>query len=89
MALAFTITRSRPGGLFMIACLASDALGALVASSARSLPLQADDGAAVGHAAPAGVKAPIAEVLHCPLAFAGVHLLNEIPERSAVACHYC
>jgi hypothetical protein len=28
-------------------------------------------------------------VLHCPLAFVGVHLLKELPERSAVAYHYC
>ncbi len=89
MALAFRITRLRPGSLFMIACLASAAFGALVGSTARPLSLQADDGAAVGHAAPAGVKAPIAEVLHCPLAFAGVHLLKEFPERSAVAYHFC
>jgi hypothetical protein len=35
------------------------------------------------------VKAPVAEVLHCPLAFAGVHLLKEMPEVSQVAYHYC
>jgi hypothetical protein len=37
----------------------------------------------------AGVKAPVAEVMHCPLAFAGVHLLKEMPEVSQVAYHYC
>ncbi len=37
----------------------------------------------------AGVKAPVAEVLHCPLAFAGVHLLKELPEVSQVAYHFC
>lgn len=43
-----------------------------------------------GHAAPqAGVKAPVAEVLHCPLAFEGVHLLKELPEVSQIAYHYC
>ena len=42
-----------------------------------------------GHVPGAGVKAPIAEVMHCPLAFAGVHLLKEFPERSAVAYHFC
>lgn len=36
-----------------------------------------------------GVKAPIEEVLHCPLAFAGVHLMKDVPERSAVAYHFC
>lgn len=40
-------------------------------------------------AAPAGVKAPIQEVLHCPLAFAGVHLMKDVPERSQVAYHFC
>ena len=52
-------------------------------------PLHADDLVAAGHKPAAGVKAPIAEVLHCPLAFAGVHLLKEMPERSVVAYHYC
>jgi hypothetical protein len=37
----------------------------------------------------ADVKAPVTEVLHCPLAFAGVHLLKEFPETSRVAYHYC
>ena len=83
------INQLRPGALFTVACLASAGLGALAASTARPLTLRADDGAAGGHGAAAGVKAPIAEVLHCPLAFAGVHLLKEIPERSAVAYHYC
>ena len=36
-----------------------------------------------------GVKAAIEEVLHCPLAFAGVHLLKDLPEHSQVAYHYC
>ena len=40
-------------------------------------------------AASASIRAPIQEVLHCPLAFAGVHLLKDLPERSAVAYHYC
>src|SRR5690349_5555829 len=35
------------------------------------------------------VKAPVAGVLHCPLAFAGVHLLKEFPELAQVAYHYC
>jgi len=83
------LSRLRPGAFFTIACLASAALGAVVASAARPLPLWADDRPAAGHQAPAGVKAPIAEVLHCPLAFAGVHLLKELPERSAVAYHFC
>jgi hypothetical protein len=35
------------------------------------------------------VKAPVAEVLHCPLAFEGTHLLKELPEVAQVAYHYC
>jgi hypothetical protein len=35
------------------------------------------------------VKAPLAEVLHCPLAFAGVHLRKDRPEESRVAYHFC
>ena len=43
-----------------------------------------------GHgASTAGVKAPIAEVIHCPLAFAGVHLQKDRPTNSQVAYHYC
>ena len=34
-------------------------------------------------------KAPIAEVMHCPLAFEGTHLLKELPQVSQVAYHYC
>ena len=36
-----------------------------------------------------GGKAPIQEIIHCPLAFAGVHLLKDLPEHSQVAYHYC
>lgn len=36
-----------------------------------------------------GVKAPIEEILHCPLAFAGIHLMKDAPERSAIAYHFC
>ena len=63
-------------------------VGAIAIGGARP-GLRADDRGAGGHRADAGVKAPIAEVMHCPLAFAGVHLLKEFPERSAVAYHYC
>ena len=40
-------------------------------------------------AAMSGVKAPIEEILHCPLAFAGIHLMKDVPERSAIAYHFC
>ncbi len=48
-----------------------------------------------GHDAPAAdarvasVKAPVAEVLHCPLAFAGVHLQADRPSNAQVAYHFC
>jgi hypothetical protein len=35
------------------------------------------------------VKAPIAEILQCPLAFAGVHLMKDRPEVARVAYHFC
>jgi hypothetical protein len=40
-----------------------------------------------GH--PDGIKAPVAEVLHCPLAFAGVHLQKDSPANAQVAYHFC
>ena len=46
--------------------------------------------AADGHnQAVPSVKAPIAEVMHCPLAFEGTHLLKDMPEVAQVAYHYC
>jgi hypothetical protein len=44
-----------------------------------------------GHGAQAdpAAKAPLAEVMHCPLAFEGTHLLKEMPEVAQVAYHYC
>jgi hypothetical protein len=72
-----------------LACLASAAVGALLASWGRQQVLRADDRGAGGHQPSAGVKAPIAELLHCPLAFVGLHLLKDLPERSAVAYHFC
>lgn len=38
---------------------------------------------------PAAVNAPIAELMHCPLAFAGVHLMKSDPAQSRVAYHFC
>jgi hypothetical protein len=68
-----------------LACLLSAIAGATLARGPRPAHAR-DDGHRAG---PADVKAPIAEVLHCPLAFAGVHLLKDLPERSQVAYHYC
>lgn len=73
----------------VLACLAGLAAGTLLSTSWRPNPVRADD-AKAAHGAPGGdVKAPIQEVLHCPLAFVGVHLLKDLPEYSQVAYHYC
>jgi hypothetical protein len=64
------------------------AAGALLTSAARPGSAHADDTRAV-HDQPAGAKAPIREILHCPLAFAGVHLLKDVPEYPQIAYHYC
>jgi hypothetical protein len=79
--------KSRRG--ILLACLLSAGAGAILATVAQPQPLHADDLGAGGHKSPAGVKAPITEVLHCPAAFAGVHVLKDLPERSVVAYHYC
>ena len=72
----------------LLACLACAVLGAVVGSGLR--PAAARSGVdGHGAAVPAGAKAPIQEILHCPLAFAGVHLLKEMPEWSQVAYHFC
>ncbi len=83
--------RLRASIAIVLACAASAAAGALFgAGGLRPSPARADSGAQP-HAgdAPAGIKAPIQEVLHCPLAFSGVHLLKEMPEWSQVAYHFC
>jgi len=79
--------RSRAG--IVLACLLGAVSAAFLATIAQTQPILADDVRAGGHQPATGVKAPIAEVLHCPLAFAGVHLLKEFPERSVIAYHYC
>jgi hypothetical protein len=71
------------------ACLASLVAGNFLADAFRSTPVQADDAKPAHPQAPVGAKAPIQEVMHCPLAFAGVHLLKDLPEHSQVAYHYC
>ncbi len=74
------------GPLFAgLACVSGLTAGVLLGPALRSPAARAE-----GHAAAAaGSKAPIQEVLHCPLAFAGVHLMKELPERSQVAYHFC
>ncbi len=73
----------------LVACLVGLGAGILLSNATRVTPVRADDSKA-GHAqSVAGPKAPIQELLHCPLAFAGVHLLKELPEHSRVAYHFC
>ena len=63
-------------------------VGTWLASVTRPSPAHAADGNAA-HVPLAGAKAPVQEVLHCPLAFAGVHLMKDLPEHAQVAYHYC
>ncbi len=72
-----------------LACLAGLAGGAALTSHTRPMMAGSDDPTPTHGQAPMGVKAPIQEILHCPLAFAGVHLLKDLPEHPQVAYHYC
>ena len=80
------ITRQSRLSVIVIA-LAGFAAGALVQYLPFPLlPVARAD----GHAkADPSMKATVAEVLHCPLAFEGTHLLKELPEFAQVAYHYC
>ena len=83
--LRIPLPRRLPSTPVILACLLGAALGGLLGAILRPGLARAD-----GHASMlTRVKAPIQEVLHCPLAFAGVHLLKELPERAQVAYHYC
>jgi len=83
------LSKSRPPLAVVFASLVGLVVGIFMASAARPTPAKADD-AKAGHGQPAaGVKAPIEEIMHCPLAFAGVHLLKDLPEHPQVAYHYC
>jgi hypothetical protein len=68
-----------------IACAASALAGAFLARGPGSAQAFDEPHQAVA----AGVKAPIAEVIHCPLAFAGVHLQKDRPTNAQVAYHFC
>jgi hypothetical protein len=72
-----------------LACVAGLAAGACLTSVTRPTPARADDAKAAHARPPVGAKAPIQEILHCPLSFAGVHLLKDLPEYPQVAYHYC
>ena len=85
----WSLSKARSPMAVVFACLIGVAVGALLTSAARPTPARADDGKTAHGQPPIGVKAPIQEILHCPLAFAGVHLLKDLPEHSQVAYHYC
>ncbi len=73
----------------LVACLVGLAAGISLSNATRLKPARADDAKPAHAQSAAGAKAPIQELLHCPLAFAGVHLLKELPEHSRVAYHFC
>ena len=68
-----------------LACVLSAVFGGFLSLSLTPRLARAGDH---GSPAPNG-KAPLQAVLHCPLAFAGVHLLKDLPEWAQVAYHYC
>jgi hypothetical protein len=71
------------------ACLVGLAAGISLSSIMRVQPAHAAGAEPAHTQSTPGVKAPIQELLHCPLAFAGVHLLKELPEYTRVAYHFC
>jgi hypothetical protein len=73
----------------LIAGLVGLTCGATLVGSPKPNPAVADDAKPANAPMSGGLKAPIEEILHCPLAFAGVHLLKDFPEVSRVAYHYC
>jgi hypothetical protein len=83
------MSRIRAKVPMFIACLVGLAAGIFLADAWRPTPAIADDAKPAHARASAGDKAPIQEILHCPLAFAGVHLLKELPSYAQVAYHYC
>lgn len=73
----------------LVACAIGLGAGTMLTNATRPSAARADDGKPAHAQMPVGAKAPIQEILHCPLAFAGVHLLKDLPEHSQVAYHYC
>src|SRR4051794_25715221 len=82
-------SRVRVHGIFLAAGLLAGVSLTLALGAGSPRGPRPDGPDVKAHGQGPGVKAPIAEVMHCPLAFAGVHLLKEFPERSAVAYHFC
>jgi len=83
------LSKPRPPVSVVLACLAGAVVGAMLTSGTRPTIARADDAKGAHVQPPVGNKAPIQEILHCPLAFAGVHLLKDLPEYPQVAYHYC
>lgn len=83
------MSRFRAKAPILLACLVGLAVGNFLSNATRAKPARADDAKPAHVQQVAGAKAPIQELLHCPLAFAGVHLLKELPEHSRVAYHFC
>lgn len=73
----------------ILACVAGLAAGSLLTIASRPRTAHAQEAQPTHGQMPAGLKAPIEEILHCPLAFAGVHLLKDLPEHPQVAYHFC
>ena len=71
------------------ACVAGALMGSLLTRTSGPKAAMAGDGPAAHQPNSGSGKSPIQEVLHCPLAFAGVHLLKDLPEHHQVAYHYC
>jgi hypothetical protein len=79
-----TLSRLRASTPVVLVCAIIAAAGAFHCTGGMrhgTARAESDD---QGHTAmsSAGVKAPIKEVLHCPLAFAGIHLLKERARES-------
>jgi hypothetical protein len=81
--------------VIVVAALASFAwMGPTFASNSATATSDLDDEICAGADADARpevehVKGPINELMGCPLAFAGVHLMRDDPSESRVAYHFC
>lgn len=81
--------RIRSTAPIFIASLIGLIAGIFLADAWRAKPAIADE-AQAAHARPTMAdKAPIQEMIHCPLSFAGIHLMKDQPQHSKVAYHYC
>lgn len=81
----FTAPKAFRVATVLVVFLAGAISGVFLARGPGSAFAQAE----VHRADAAGIKAPIAEVLHCPLAFVGVHLQKDQPANAQTAYHFC